>query len=323
MIMGCDLSVLELAKQFRVGRRSIRVLNEVSLHASENTVTAIIGPNACGKTTLLRVIAGIISPDSGEVLIDGVPLYSKLRKLRSKIGFVTPTLDFHKKLSMNETLSYFEGIQGSTREDIETFIETMGMSEAMDEKIEGFSEGQKMTLRIGCALMKRPSLLLLDEVTSPMDTDRSEKLIQFLKDYSSRATILMIDHNPKVISRLAEDFVLMRKDGSIMRTGSMRDFFKATSHLYRLRVKTHDSVHPGFWDSFGERYKMGSDGSVSFLLESRKDVDRLMEQIGKYSGTIHSYEASVVTLGDVYEQWIRLAEGSDEEELLIKPKDSG
>lgn len=307
------MSVEELTKGFKVGRRSVRILNEISFSVSEDSITAVIGPNACGKTTLLRVIAGIVSPDSGRVLLDGVSLYSKLGKLRAKIGFVSPALDFHKKLSMGETLSYFEGIQSSSREEIEGFLELMGMSEVMDEKIEGFSEGQKMALRIGCALMKKPSLLLLDEVTSPMDTERSERLINFLKDYSCHSTIVMIDHNPKVISRLADRFVLMRKNGSVMSTGSMREFFEATSHLYRLRVTTHDSVHPDFWESFGEKYDVGADGSVSFSLESREDVNRLMDQLGKYSGTVHSYEASVVTLADLYEQWIRMAESPPDE----------
>ncbi len=306
--MGSSVCVDGLAKSFRMGGRTVRILGGVTFDALPDTITAIIGPNACGKTTVLRLLAGIIAPDSGKVEIDGVDLYSDLTTMRRKVGFVSPALGFHKKLTMAETLSYFEGIQGSSRETVLPFLRTMGMEEVLDEKIEGFSEGQKMVLRISCALMKKPSLLLLDEVTSPLDTERAARLIAFLKELSSATTVIMIDHNPRVIGRLADRFVLMRKNGTVMKTGEMHAFFKSASHRFRLRVKPHDSVHPEFWDSFSVPYEMGEDGSVSFLLESREKTNELMDEIAKYSGSVHSYEAAVVTLVDVYEEWIRMAE---------------
>jgi hypothetical protein len=78
--------------------------------------------------------------------------------------------------------------------------------------------------------------------------------------------------------------------------------------MYRLHVRPHDSVHPGFWKSFGVDYAVEEDGCVVFRLGSREDTNHLMDEIGKYSGSVHSYEASVVTLSDVYEEWIRMAE---------------
>lgn len=306
--MGSSLHVDRLAKSFRIGGKAVSILGGVSFEAPPDTITALIGPNACGKTTLLRIIAGIVAPDSGSILVDGVDLYSDLRSLRRKIGFVSPTLGFHKKLTMGETLSYFEGIQGSRKSAIMPFLEQMGMLDSLGEKIEGFSEGQKMVLRIGCALMKNPSLLLLDEVTSPLDTERASKMIAFLSKLKSSTTIVMIDHNPRVVSKLADRFVLMRKNGTVMRTGEMASFFESTAQPYRLHVKPHDSVHPEFWSSFQVPFEVAEDGTVSFLLKSRDDTSKLMEEIGKYSGTVRSYEASVVTLVDVYEEWIRKAE---------------
>ena len=306
--MGSTLSVKELAKSFRVGGRLVSILDGMTFDSPPNTITAVIGPNACGKTTLLKIMAGIIAPDSGSVTIDDKDLYSDLNAMRRGIGFVSPALDFHKKLTMGETLTYFEGIQGSSKSTIRPFLEDMGMTKAVGEKIEGFSEGQKMVLRIACALMKSPSLLLLDEVTSPLDTERTSRLITFLKKLASSTTIIMIDHNPRVISKLADRFVLMKKNGSVMKMGPMSEFFESTSHLYRLHVRPHDSVHPDFWKDFNVKYEIAEDGSVSFFLKSRDETNELMEEIGKYSGSVHSYEAAVVTLADVYEEWIRMAE---------------
>lgn len=306
--MGSSLRIDKLAKAFRIGGKTVSILGGVSFESPPDAITALIGPNACGKTTLLRVIAGIVAPDSGSIFIDDADLYSDLRSLRKRIGFVSPALGFHKKLTMGETLSYFEGIQGSSRSTIMPFLKDMGMVDSLDEKIEGFSEGQKMVLRIGCALMKKPSLLLLDEVTSALDTERASKLISFLRALKSSTTMVMIDHNPRVISKLADRFVLMRKNGTIMRTGEMASFFESTAQPYRLHVRPHDSVHPEFWSSFQVPYEVAEDGIVSFLLKSRDDTSKLMEELGKYSGTVRSYEASVVTLVDVYEEWIRKAE---------------
>lgn len=311
--MGCAISVVDLKKSFKLGGRTLDILNGVSFDAPAQGITAIIGPNACGKTTLLRILAGVVAPDQGRVEIDGADLYGNLQGLRKKIGFVTPAMNFHNKLTMDETLSYFEGIQGSSKSKIRPFIEGMGMAKVLDEKIEGFSEGQKMTLRVACALMKEPSVLLLDEVTSPLDTGRRGRLIAFLSKLAETTTILMIDHNPRVISSLADRFVLMRKNGTVMRTGDMTKFFEATSDLYRLTVRPHDSVHPDFWKSFGCEYAVGEDGRVSFKLKSREDTNRLMDEIAKYSGSVHSYEASVVTLADVYEEWIKRAEVNEGE----------
>jgi len=307
--MGSTVSVRDLNKSFVLGGKEKRILDGVSFDCPSDAVTALIGPNACGKTTLLRIMAGILRPDAGSVVIDGEDMYSDIKPMRRKVGFVSPSLDFHKKLTMDETLSFFEGIQGSSRDVVESFLAEMRMTGAGGERIEGFSEGQKMVLRIACALMKTPSLLLLDEVTSPLDTERRGRIMRFLRDLSRTTTIVMIDHNPKVISKLARRFVLLRKTGSVMKTGTMEEFFESAAASFRLRVRPREQVHPKFWDSFGVDYDVEEDGSISFLLTSREETNRLMEEIGKYSGSIHSYEAAVVTLGDVYEEWIRMAEG--------------
>ncbi len=310
--MGSSLSVDQLEKSFKVGGQSVAVLSGMTFECPPDGITAVIGPNACGKTTLLRIIAGIVAPDSGSVMIDGEDLYSDPRNLRRRIGFVSPAMDFHKKLTMGETLLYFEGIQGSSRSAIIPFLKEMDMLKSMKEKIEGFSEGQKMVLRVGCALMKEPSLLLLDEVTSPLDTERTSRMLGFLRQLSTSTTIVMIDHNPRVTSKLADRFVLMRKNGSVMRSGEMSSFFESTARMYKLQVKPHDSVHPEFWKSFGMDYEIDEHGTVSFGLKSREETNHLMDEIGKYSGTVHSYEASVVTLSDVYEEWIRKAEQDED-----------
>jgi iron complex transport system ATP-binding protein len=314
MQMGSSLSVKELKKCFPIGGQSVEILRSMTFDAPPDRITAIIGPNACGKTTLMRIMAGIIAPDSGQVLIDGDDLYSNIKALRRKVGFVSPAMDFHKKLTMGETLSYFEGIQGSSRSSIKVFLEEMGMIRCMNEKIVGFSEGQKMVLRVGCALMKEPSVILLDEVTSPLDTERTGKMMGFLKNLAETTNIVMIDHNPRVISRIADGFVLMRKNGTVMKSGEMSNFFESTTEMYRLHVRPHESVHPDFWKSFDANYELAEDGTVSFRLKTRNETNKLMDEISKYSGSVHSYEASVVTLADVYEEWIRMAERDGEQD---------
>ena len=311
--MGSTLSVRGLKQGFPIGGRRVEILRGMTFDAPPDKITAVIGPNACGKTTLMRILAGIIAPGSGEVIIDGEDLYSDIKTIRRKVGFVSPAMDFHKKLTMGETLSYFEGIQDSSRSTIKPFLEEMGMIKAMNDRIEGYSEGQKMVLRVGCALMKEPSLLLLDEVTSPLDTDRTRKMMSFLRRLAETTTIVMIDHSPRVISKIADGYVLMRKNGTVMRAGEMSSFFESTQEMYRLHVRPHDSVHPDFWKSFGVEYEVAEDGRVEFSLKTRGETNRLMDEISKYSGSVHSYEASVITLAAVYEEWIRMAEKDGEE----------
>jgi hypothetical protein len=92
----------------------------------------------------------------------------------------------------------------------------------------------------------------------------------------------------------------------------MSSFFESTNEMYRLHVRPHESVHPDFWKSFGVEYELAEDGTVSFRLKTRNDTNRLMDEISKYSGSVRSYEASVITLADVYEEWIRRAERDGE-----------
>ncbi|MDF1585259.1 ABC transporter ATP-binding protein [Marinimicrococcus flavescens] len=181
------------------------VVHDLSLTVQSGTVTVLLGPSGAGKTTIVDLLLGLHQPDAGHILVDGTPLREiDLGRWRRLIGYVPqePTL-LHSTIRDNITL----GDTGLSDADIMEALRTAHASHLMDELADGLdtivgerggrlSGGQRQRIALARALVHRPKLLILDEVTSALDPASEREVCENIRQLGGRLTVLAITHRP-------------------------------------------------------------------------------------------------------------------------------
>lgn len=193
-------------KNLKVEYDGFPVLDVINLPVYENDFLGIIGPNGGGKTTLLKVILGLIKPSEGEVRVMG----KQPAEARKYIGYV-PQFSMHEydfpinvwNVALMGRLSQKKWLEGFNREDIEATnkaLEVVNMMHLKDRQIDKLSMGQKQRVFIARALVSRPKILLLDEPTASVDEPMQTDIYEFLKKLKDKITVILVSHDIGVIS---------------------------------------------------------------------------------------------------------------------------
>jgi len=170
---GVVLELDAVTKQFRSGRRTMTALREVTAKFSRGVVTGLIGPDGAGKTTLMRLIAGLLVPDSGAIQVLGMDAARDALRVQAVIGYMPQHFGLYEDLSVQENLDLYADLQGVTRSDrparYEALMKMTGLGPFMRRLAGRLSGGMKQKLGLACTLVKPPDLLLLDEPTVGVD----------------------------------------------------------------------------------------------------------------------------------------------------------
>lgn len=210
------------------------VLNELSLDVEENTVTAILGPNGVGKTTLLYLALGWRLPQRGRVLLDDKPLESYSRRdLGQWIGLVPQQEHVSFDYSLLEYVllgraPYLKPLAMPTRRDRELAaeaLEAVGMGEMMHRRVTALSGGERQLVLVARALAQQPRLLLMDEATSHLDLGNKLRLMEVVQSLTRKGiTVVLTTHEPEVAASIASHLVLMRA-GKVEHAGPIEEEF--------------------------------------------------------------------------------------------------
>ena len=159
------IRINNLSKHF--GRKQI--LNNVNLYAPEGTCIGILGQNGCGKSTLMSVLAGTISKDSGEFFLDGRDLFQDRRQHASCVGYVPQGIPLIEELSGMDNLLYLIDIQKkATKEDVLALAERLRL-DGLNKKYKTYSLGMRQKMRLIQALVEKPDYMILDEPFDALD----------------------------------------------------------------------------------------------------------------------------------------------------------
>lgn len=199
-----------------------QVLKDISIEVGDGEIVSILGPSGCGKTTLLNIILGLTNPDSGEINFNGEDI---TRVPMEKRGFNIVFQDYALFPNLNAYQNITYGLKNkpgiSTQEEIDDFINLLGLKEHLNKKIEQLSGGQKQRVALARTLVMKPKILLLDEPLSALDGVIKESIKERIKTIAKEfnLTIIIVTHDPEEALTLS-DKVLIINHGKISQYGN-------------------------------------------------------------------------------------------------------
>jgi energy-coupling factor transporter ATPase len=233
MIRARDIS-------FSYARGQNPVLKGISLDIPEGGYVALIGPNACGKTSLLRHFDGLLIPDSGEVLVDGLTTRDPgaLKKIRQRVGLVFQNPDTQiVGTTVEEDVSFGPGNLNLPSEEIqrrvETALETVGMERHAKRAPHTLSSGEKQLVAIAGVLAMNPRYIAFDEPTANLDPTARKRVLEVLKKlHREEITVIHVTHQMDEI--VHADEVLVMSEGTIVGRGSPGEILPRVEWLQEL-----------------------------------------------------------------------------------------
>ena len=226
------LEVKDLVKTFSLDGGTINAVDQVSFQVKAGEFVALVGPSGSGKTTMLSILAALLSPTSGQVLIDGQDMSQmndrhRVRLRREKIGFTFQSNNLIPFLTAKENVEFMLRLNGRAdktgRVRSEEILSRLGLSDRLHNLPAQLSGGQQQRVAIARALIHNPSLVLADEPTASLDTERAFQVVETFANLiheNNRAGII-VTHDLRMCQYV--DRVLQMQDGKLVRIYETRD----------------------------------------------------------------------------------------------------
>ena len=202
-------------------------VNKIKFFIEKNKTIGLLGPNGCGKTTSIGMMLGLITPTSGDILINNKNLKSFSRdQILSRFNFASPYVELPKKLTVKQNLEIYGRLYAieNLYERINEISNDLDIKNFFDRKTGELSSGQKNRVSLAKSLINKPEILLLDEPTASLDPDIGDFIRSYIQEYKqkNKVTILLASHNMSEVERLCNSIIMMRK-GKIIDSGTCED----------------------------------------------------------------------------------------------------
>ena len=219
-----SIKIKNLYKNYK-GFEAVKNLN---FEIKKGSITGLLGPNGCGKTTTIGMILGLIRPTKGEVLINNKDIEIEKNRISvlERMNFISPYVELPKKLSVKENLIVYGKMYEvkNLQNRINTLCNDLNLKEFLNKKTGELSSGQKNRVSLAKSLINNPEILLLDEPTASLDPDTGDYVSSYIENYAKKnnTTILLASHNMSEVERLCEN-IMMMKQGKIIDEGTCEE----------------------------------------------------------------------------------------------------
>ena len=215
-------------KELQINDVSINAVNNVSFLCTPGRVFSLLGPNGAGKTTLLRMLATIIKPTSGDILINNDSVVTNSQLIRSKIGFLTGSTNLYDRLTPEEIVKYFADLHGMDKDEYkkrkQILFEQLNINEFSKKHINQLSTGMKQKVSIARSMIHNPQVVIFDEPTSGLDVITAHNIIELIQQCKQeKKTIIFSSHIMSEVDLLCDDLAIISK-GNLIYNDTMENF---------------------------------------------------------------------------------------------------
>lgn len=204
-----------------------QALDGLDLEIKESTLYGFVGQNGAGKTTTIKILAGLLRPDSGSVIIDGINAVKEPSRLKDRIGYVPDSFGVYDNLKVCEYMEFFAACYDmyglKARKRYTTLLAQVGLEDKLQFYVDGLSRGMKQRLCLARALIHDPPVLIMDEPASGLDPRTRYEFKEILKELREQGkTIIISSHILSELSEMCTDIGIIEQ-GKMIISGNMED----------------------------------------------------------------------------------------------------
>ena len=221
------ISFKNVSKTFDGG---VKAVDDVSFTVNEGEIVGFIGPNGSGKTTSMKMLTGILNPDSGTIEVGGYNVAVEGLKAKQRIGYISDNPDQFLRLTGREYIDFIADIYGVSLEDrverTDKLSERFGMTDALDRQITSYSHGMRQKIMVIGALIHEPDEWILDEPMTGLDPESAYELKQMMREHADKGhAVLFSTHVLEVAEKLCDRVVIIRY-GHVLFEGTLDELQK-------------------------------------------------------------------------------------------------
>ncbi|NOZ08743.1 MAG: ATP-binding cassette domain-containing protein [FCB group bacterium] len=234
------IEVRNVSKIFKLSRKqrkemggnfqgnSLSAVDDITFTCTPGRIFGLIGPNGAGKTTTLRMIATMLTPTKGEIIVGNYNTRKDPRKIRQQLGFLSGNTGLYDRLTAEEMVKYYADLYGmdarAYRKRRDELFDTLGMEEFASRRIAKLSTGMKQKVSIARTIVHDPEIVIFDEPTSGLDVMTSKSIIQLIRSCRERGnTVIFSTHRMGELRLLCDDLAIIHK-GKLYFNGTYQQF---------------------------------------------------------------------------------------------------
>lgn len=217
-------------------RGEVKAVNSLSLTCVPGEIFGLLGPNGAGKTTTLRMVATLLKPDFGKILINGYDTINEPDMVRKSIGYLSTTTSLYPRLTPREIITYFAKLNSYKQKPIDKRVEEvinyLGIGEFADTLTTKLSTGMKQITSIARTIVHDPPILILDEPSNGLDVMIAVKMHNYIKDLKEKGkTIIFSSHNMGEVEKVCDRIGIINK-GKLLAIGTQEELREKTGKFY-------------------------------------------------------------------------------------------
>jgi ABC-2 type transport system ATP-binding protein len=307
---GVALETHDLTKRYEL-RTAVNTLN---LKINRGEIFGLLGPNGAGKTTTILMLLGLTEPTSGSAEVDGLDPRRDPLAVKRRVGYLPDDVGFYDDVSARDNLLYTARLnrlrEPDATERVEYLVDQVGLSDVIDRRVRTFSRGMRQRLGLADALIKRPSILILDEPTVNIDPEGVRELLTFVGDLrrNEGMTVLLSSHLLHQVEQVC-DRIGVFVSGRLVGVGTVAELAAELQDGWVIEL----GVDPGpSMTRLGETIRkipgvdeVEADSRGRFTINSSRDVHHdLISAVSASGGTIDHFVRRGADLDTIYHHYL-------------------
>jgi len=291
------------AENLRKSFNGFEALKGVTFRVKKGQIFGFLGPNGAGKTTTVRILSGIIKPDSGFAKVNGYDVVKERLKAKESIGILPEVSNAYPDLTAWQNLMLIASLYGVKRDEAEKrgkeLLKEFGIYERRDTKVRGFSKGMKQRLMFCMALINDPEIIFLDEPTSGLDVQSARMIRKKILEFKDK-TVFLTSHNMEEVNMLCDEIAIINK-GRIMVVDTPERIKQKVGGSIAVEISFDKPVKIENAERYGDKY-------ILYTTDPHATICQMIDFARQNNVTILSINTRTPTLEDAFIKLLEVKE---------------
>lgn len=320
-----DIQNLKKSYKKRRSNEIIEAVKGISLKVKKGEVIGLLGPNGAGKTTTIKMMCGLLLPNEGSVIINGINMEkNRLKALRHISAVLEGNRNLYWRLTVRENMEYFSGNRGMSKKEIsariDDLLDRLNLTEKSNEMVNSLSRGMQQKLSIAIAILSDTEIIFLDEPTLGLDVEISYEIRKLLKEIAKEynKTILLSSHDMPVVQEICERVIIINK-GRIVTDDSVSNLlslFDTKAYSFTLGATLPEEDLNKVKEQFIVHTDTNENGQsiITVTIQHSDDFYKVIEIFKNRNIAIEKIDRSIIDFEQVF---MKIVKGEFSDEVAV------